>query len=228
MKVFKKILIVLGVLILVMITLNGINILQAGSKKPDGRTMAQILGVDPQTATYDDVEKLSRKDKMQLFYAAKIPDFKTFKGEYETRLLSGGILGNSSAMFTHYVFPTGLPTLNTQWVGKAFTGNNDNSGRGYNIFTEKVSEENVSTLRIRTMKTSMGISKVGKDGKQSFLVDYSADNSGTIHSMRDEIRQINDNLFIGAGYMALGGGSINPAPFALIGPAKPWIGPDAQ
>ena len=72
----------------------------------------------------------------------------------------------------------------------------------------------------------MGASKVGKDGKQSFLVDYSADNSGTIHSMRDEIRQINENLFIGAGYMALGGGPINPAPFALIGPAKAWVGPD--
>ena len=46
--------------------------------------------------------------------------------------------------------------------------------------------------------------------------------------MRDEIRQINDNLFIGAGYMGLGGGPINPAPFALIGPPKPWVGPDVQ
>jgi hypothetical protein len=44
--------------------------------------------------------------------------------------------------------------------------------------------------------------------------------------MRDEIRQINDTLFIGAGYMGLGGGPINPAPFALIGPPKPWVGPD--
>jgi hypothetical protein len=70
----------------------------------------------------------------------------------------------------------------------------------------------------------MDASKVGKDGKLSFLVDYSADNTGTIHSMRDEIRQINDNLFIGAGYMALGGGPINPAPFALMGPPKPWVG----
>ncbi|MBC2717021.1 MAG: hypothetical protein HF978_17085 [Desulfobacteraceae bacterium] len=227
MKTFKIILIFLGILIIIMVTLNGINILQAGSKEPDGRTMAQILGVDPQTATYDDMEKLSRKEKMQLFYAAKTPDFKTLNGEYEARLLSGGILGKSSALFTHYVFPTGLLTLNTQWVGKAFSGNKADAGRGYNIFTENNSGGNASTLRIRPMKTSMGVSKLGKDGKLSFLVDYSSDNTGTIHSMRDEIRQINDNLFIGAGYMGLGGGPINPAPFALIGPPKPWVGPDS-
>ncbi len=226
MKKLKKFLIVLGILIFVMVTLNGINIFQAGSKEADGRTMAQILGVDPQTATYDDVEKLSRKDKMQLFYAAKTPDFKTLNGEFEARILSGGILGNSSALFTHHVFPTGLVTLSTQWIGKAFKVNNENSGQGYNIFSEKISDENSSTLRIRTMRTSMGTSKVGKDGKQSFLVDYSFDNTGTINSMRDEIRQINDTLFIGAGYMGLGGGSINPAPFALIGPPKPWVGSD--
>lgn len=226
MKILKKILIVLGILIFVMITLNGINIIQAGSREPDGRTMAQILGVDPQTATYDDVEKLSRKDKMQLFYAAKTPDFKTFNGEYEARLLSGGILGNSSALFTHHVFPTGLVTLSTQWIGKAFKENTIDNGQGYNIFTEKSSDKNTSTLRIRPMKTSIGDSKIGKDGKQSFLVDYSFDNTGSINSMRDEIRQINSNLFIGAGYMALGGGSINPAPFALIGPPQPWIGAD--
>jgi hypothetical protein len=226
MKKFKKILIVLGILIFVMVTLNGINIIQAGSREPDGRTMAQILGVDTQTATYDDVEKLSRKDKMQLFYAAKTPDFKTLNGEFEARLLSGGILGNSSALFTHHVFATGLVTLSTQWIGKAFKVNNENSGQGYNIFSEKISDENSSTLRIRTMRTSLGTSKVGKDGKKSLLVDYSFDNTGTINSMRDEIRQINDTLFIGAGYMGLGGGSINPAPFALIGPPMPWVGPD--
>jgi hypothetical protein len=198
MKVFKKILIVLGIFIFIMVTLNGINIFQAGSKEPDGRSMAQILGIDPQTATYDDVEKLSRKDKMQLFYAAKTPDFKTFNGEYEARLLSGGILGNSSALFTHHVFATGMITMGTRWTGKAFKGNTEDSGQGYNIFSKKTSDENIATLRIRPMKTSMGASKVGKDGKKSFLVNYSSENTGTIHSMRDEIRQINANLFIGA------------------------------
>jgi hypothetical protein len=188
--------------------------------------MAGILGVDPETATYDDVEKLSRKDKMQLFYAAQTPDFKALNGEYEARLLSGGILGPSSALFTHHVFPTGLVTTNTRWTGKAFKADGDDTGHGYNIFTRKNSNGSVSALRIRVMKTSLAPSKVGKDGKLSFTVDYSADNTGTIHSMRDEIRRINRNLFIGAGYMGLGGGPINPAPFALICPPAAWVGPD--
>lgn len=209
-----------------MLTLNGINIWQAGSKKPDGRTMATILGIDPRTATFDDVEKLSRKDKMQLFYAAKTPDFASLNGEYEARLLSGGVLGVSSALFTHHVFPTGLVTLGTRWVGKGFKANDGETGQGYNIFTEKSPDKTEKTLRIRPMRTSLAVSKVGEDGRLSFQVDYSADNTGSIHSMRDEIRQINENLFIGAGYMGLGGGPINPAPFMLIGPSKPWVGTD--
>jgi hypothetical protein len=226
MNVLFIVLSVSAILTLIVIILNGINIIQAGSKDPDGRSMALILGVDPEIATYDNVEKLSRKDKMQLFYAADTPDFNTLNGEYEARLLSGGILGNSSALFTHHVFPTGMVTPSTRWTGKAFMQNDDHSGHGYNIFTKKNADNIKSTLRIRKMRTSMGASKVGKDGKQSFLVNYSADNSGTINSMRDEIRRINDNLFIGAGYMGIGGGSINPAPFALIGPPRPWVGPD--
>ena len=80
--------------------------------------MAEILGVDPETATYDDVEKLSRKDKMQLFYAAHTPDVSEINGEYDARLLSGGILGPSSALFTHHMFPTGRVTPNTAGLAR--------------------------------------------------------------------------------------------------------------
>ncbi len=216
----------IGLIVISLIVLNGINILQAGSRKPDGRTMAGILGVEPAVAVFDDVEKLSRKDKMQLFYAAETPEMTALNGEYEAKLLSGGVLGPSSALFTHHVFPTGRITLGTIWAGKAFMANGGPTGKGYNIFQQKKPDGTFRTLRTRPMKTSLAVSKVGKDGKLSFQVDYRTDNTGMIHSMRDEIRRVNDTLFIGAGYMALGGGSMNPAPFALIGPPKPWVGPD--
>jgi len=213
---------IIGLTVGLMITLNIINIIQAGDKRPDGRILQQILDVDPEKASFEDVERLSRRDKMQLFYAAKTPDFNSLHGEYQAKLLSGGVLDKASALFTHHVFPIGKVTFNTKWVGKAFSSDNKTSGNGYNIFTKG----NTDTLRLRKIRTSMGPSKVGKDHKLSFLIDYSLDNSGTIHSMKDEIRQINDNLFIGAGYMALGGGPINPGPFVLIGPPKQWVGPD--
>ncbi|MCU0598799.1 MAG: hypothetical protein MUE70_06000 [Desulfobacterales bacterium] len=226
MKTIKILISILIISTFIMLALNAVNMLQAGSKTPDGRNMAQILGVDPASATFNDVEKLSRKDKMQLFYAASAPGFGTLSGEYQARLLSGGILGPSSAYFTHHIFPTGGLTLDTLWTGKAFKSNSASSGAGYNLFSAKNPDGSTVTRRVRPMRTSLGKSKIGKDGKLSFIVDYSLDNDGMIHSMKDEIRQINDNLFIGAGYMALGGGPMNPAPFALIGPPNPWIGPD--
>ena len=72
----------------------------------------------------------------------------------------------------------------------------------------------------------MAPAKIGKGGKLAFQVDYGGFNPGLIHSMRDEIRQVNANLYIGAGYMALGGGYLNPAPFVLEGPVREWVGPD--
>jgi hypothetical protein len=216
----------IGVLGIIMLLLNVINILQAGSKKPDGRSMEEIIGIDPAKATYEDVEKLSRKDKMQLFYAAETPDFGELEGEYKAGLLSGGVLGKSSELFTHHVFPTGMITLGTKWVGKAFTKETELTGKGYNLFTKKDKNGSTKTLRIREIKTGMGSSKIGKDSKPSFKIDYRMFNSGSVKSMRDELRRINANLYIGAGYMGLGGGSINPAPFVLMGPPTPYIGAD--
>lgn len=216
----------IAILIGLMLLVNLINIAQAGSKRPDGRSMAQILGVDPENATFEDIEKLSRKDSMQLFYAANAPDHPKLQGEYQARLLSGGILGGASAFFTHHIFPTGKFTRFTRWDGKAFASDAENKGHGYNIFKEKLPRGPEKILRLRPMRTSIASSKVGKDGKPSFFLDYHWDNKGTVHSMRDEIRQINPELYIGAGYMGLGGGPINPAPFVLIGPPTSWVGSD--
>jgi hypothetical protein len=216
---------VLGIGIIAMILLNIVNILQAGSKKPDGRTMKQILGSSPEKAKYEDIEKLSRSEKMQLFYAAESPDLNNINGEYQAKLLSGGVLGGSSAYFTHHFFPFGKLTLTTQWIGKGFLSNGSNTGIGYNVFTQPKGNT-LKTHRIRKITTSMAPTKIGKDGKRSFHIDYSKSNTGAIRSMRDELRKVNNNLYIGAGYMGLGGGSLNPAPFALIGPPKPWVGAD--
>jgi hypothetical protein len=207
--------------------LNAINMLQAGSRKADGRTMRQIIGGDPETATYDDIEKLSRQDKMQLFHAALVPKHEDISGEYQARLLSGGVLGAATEWFTHHIFPTGRPTLKSEWVGKAFRSEGENTGTGYNLFVERTGDA-VNTRRIRRITTAMGPTKIGKGDKPVFQIDYSKHNPGLIHSMRDEIRQINANLYIGAGYMTLGGGFLNPAPFVLEGPVREWVGPDPE
>lgn len=218
----------LGGTVFLLVVLNIINILQAGSRRSDGRSMQQILCVDPERATYEDIERLPRREKMQLFHAAEPIDLSELEGEYESRLLSGGVLGPSSAIFTHHVFPTGGITLGTRWIGKGFTKTGEGGGWGYNLFSRKAKPGGDAIMRIRKMKTSIGPTRIGTDGKASFHLDYSPFNKDTVRSMRDEIRKINDNLYIGAGHMALGGGALNPAPFVLIGPPKPWVGADGD
>ncbi len=226
MKTLRKVLKWVVISLLVHIALFIINILQAGKRSPDGRTIGDILGVDPENATWEDVEKLSRADTMQLFYAANAPDFSSMKGEYAARVLSGGVLGNPTALFTHHVFPTGKLDLKTHWEGKAFLPPQDGESWGYNIFSRKHAGGAVEVFRTRKMRTYIGPTRLGKDGKNSLHLDYSPFNRGIVHTMHDEVRQVNERLFICAGYMTPFGGPLNPGPFVLMGPPTEWVGPD--
>lgn len=224
MSFIKKLIVATGFTAASNIALTIINILQAGSRNADGRTVAQILGTDPQKATVADVAKLSRADAMQLFYAAEAPSFQAMRGEYRAQCLEGGVLGPASILFTHHVFPTGGITLGTHWEGKAFLPAEKASGHGYNLFSTGSASGERTIFRARKFRTWIGPSIFGKNGRDSFHLDYSPFNTGVIHSMHDEVRQINANLFICAGCMSLGGGPINPAPFVLIGPPSEWVG----
>lgn len=215
MKALKKIFKVIVVLAILIVVVTGINIFQKGGKY-DGRSMEKILGVLPEKATLDDLRKLSKADIFQLYYAASAPSFQDLKGEYAAVTIDVGIMASGAAYFTHHFFGPG------HWEGKAFTPMNNDKGYGYNIF------EDTDGKIYRTRKMDTGIGQSDYDDKPAFKLNYGAYNSGMVQSMRDEIRKINDHLFLGLGYMALGGGSINPAPFALMGPAKEWVGVDKQ
>jgi hypothetical protein len=192
-----------------------VNIIQAGKRTPDGRSVREILRFEPEEATFEHIERLSRSETMQLFYAASAPAFDSMKGEYEARVLGGGVLGGATAFFTHHFFPTGTPALSTRWEGKGFEPEGENSGWGYNLFSRKGGGD---IFRARRMRTYVGPTTIGKDGSDSFHLDYSAFNSDLIKTMHDEVRQVNNDLYICAGYMAPFGGSMNPGPFVLIGP----------
>ena len=215
MKALKIVLAVVAVLVVIQLALTGINILQKGGKY-DGRSMEKILGVAPEKATINDIKKLGKAEVFQLYYAATAPSFQDFNGEYTAATLDVGIMATSAEYYTHHFFGPG------RWEGKAFYPFEKNKGYGYNIFKDATGK----TYRTRKMDTEIGLSD--HDGKPAFKLNYGAYNSGTVNSMRDELRKINDNLFIGLGYMALGGGKINPAPFLVIGPATKWVGTDKE
>jgi hypothetical protein len=206
---------VLALLVALNLLVTGINILQNGIGGWDGRSMEQILGVPPERATLADIERLSKSEVMQLFHSATPPALSDLQGEYRAKNLAVGIMAPAADFYTQHFFGPG------RWLGKGFTAEADQDGQGYNLFQE--AEGDGTIRRTRRMKTSVGASAF--DRKESFKLDYSVYNKGPVHGMRDELRKINPTLFIGMGYMPIGGGSINPGPFVVYGNPSPWLGP---
>jgi len=89
----EKFLLGIGILVIVLLVAVVINILQNGTGGWDGRSVEKILGVPPQQATVADIEKLSKSEVMQLFYAAPPPEFTSVNGEYKAKILQVGIMG---------------------------------------------------------------------------------------------------------------------------------------
>jgi short-subunit dehydrogenase len=207
---------VFAVLVLLNLLITGINILQNGIGGWDGRTMQQILGVAPQLATVADVERLSKSEVKQLYHAASTPSMSDLAGEFKAKNLSVGIMAPAADFYTHHFFGPG------RWMGKGFTSEDGRTGSGYNLFMKKGAEGTV--IRTRRMKTRIDTSVY--DEKDSFQLDYSPFNGGLVHGMRDELRMINPALFIGMGYMPIGGGAINPGPFIVFGSPAPWVSPE--
>ncbi|MCR9142314.1 MAG: hypothetical protein NXI24_08675 [bacterium] len=204
-----------GLLVSLPLILTAVNIAQNGSSTPDGRTPAEILGVAVDAADEGHVAALSKSDVMQLFYALDAPAFADLDGEYRAVLVDVGVLSAGSAWFTHNVFGEG------RWLGKGLSPIKDSGataqrGAGYNLFADPNDSDTIQ--RMRRFDVSLGPSEITNG--DSLHLNYSHHNGGLVHSMRDEIRKINDRLYLGMGHMALGGGAINPAPFLLIGPAE--------
>jgi hypothetical protein len=180
-------------------------------------TIEQILGKPAEEVRLEDLRGLSRRQVLDLFHATDAPEFKKIKGEYKAEVLPVGPFAGVASFYTHRLFGPG------RWEGKAFFPFSDRSGWGYNIFS--VNKKNRETpARTCKMNTYHGLSNI--DDKSSLHLDYAAHNGFLNHTMHDEIRRINDELYIGMGYMSVGGGPTNPAPFALYGKPSKWVGPD--
>jgi len=195
------------------VVLTIINVIQNGVGGYKGQTVESILGRPTAGATVADLMRLSKAQLMQLFYATPAPGRTDLDGEYQAQLIPVGVLAGVTAFYTHRFFGPG------RWVGKAFKPLEKDSEKGYNLFNPA---NRATVMRTRSMNTYLGPSKI--DGKETLHLDYSPFNTGLVHTMHDEIRRINAELYLGMGYMAISGGSINPAPFVVYGPAKPWVG----
>lgn len=105
------------------------------------------------------------------------------------------------------------------WLGKAFPGTEGEDSSGYN----RVINDEQNVARRDRYGIAFGNSPI--DGKPSLLLKYSDFNNpaGNIRLL-DEIRKVNDRLFIGTGRPDEGIGDVSF--FFLVGPATPFIGVD--
>ncbi|MBN2719138.1 MAG: hypothetical protein JXX14_25035 [Deltaproteobacteria bacterium] len=185
-----------------------INVMQRGLGGPDGRSMDDILGISAAKATKADMEKLSKYDLMQLFYAAHAPDPKKMGGEFKGKNLPVGI----SFPIIKYVEVNiwGPPG---DWSGKRFTVCDDNRCPGINLFDVVTGNGKTKAVAARKMVSSIQHSVF--DERQSMVLDYEKDNTDVTRRIVDEIRQINANLYIGLAYVKFPPGTWHCFPFVL-------------
>ena len=211
------ILIPIAAVALLLILLQVVNVLQNGPRRWDGRSVSEILGVPAEHATLEDIQRLSKADSLQLFYAAAAPTLGEMRGECRAKVLRKGVLAFASEFYVHHVMGPG------HWEAKAFLPAEETKGWGHNVFTVKHGEES-RTVRCLKFDTFVGKSRL--DGKDSFRIEHSAHNRGPNAAMRDEIRKINPGLFVGMGCLGWNWGTLNPVHFALHGKPGEWVGPD--
>ncbi|HOO91398.1 MAG TPA: hypothetical protein PLA74_11300 [Syntrophales bacterium] len=193
---------------------------------------------------HEDVMKLNRKQLMDLFFQLDAPRMSEMCGEYRAALLDSGYIINMflAGLYLHFTWG--------DWQHKAFEPLGETHGHGYNTFITMQSKlyENYFVAvfmkvmsiagslfrlnnprrmaRIMLNKTSI-VSSVF-DGRPAFQLRYRDYNTFFTSTMTDEVRKINDTLFLGIGRLTITLGKFNPMPFVLIGPPDPWIGPDIE
>jgi len=212
-------LVIIAVIAGIFFVLLAIHILQGGIGGWDGRSMENILGVAPEDAVPEDLEKLSKGELKQLFHAAPAPEFISMNGEIKGRMLPLGILFIITKIFERRIYGPG------PWLGKAFIQTGKERGWGYNLFAPPWDSSTPGMLRTRKFDSYVGKSRI--DGKDSFFVDYSHYNRAMVHTLCDEVRKINDHLYIGHGYIGMLGGPVTASPFYLYGEQEPAQGVDS-
>lgn len=209
-----------------------------------GKSLQAIIPKDRETITLDDLQKLNRQQLVGVFHQLVSPEVSEMKGEYRAMLLDSGNAMNRFLSMLFLYFTWGM------WLHKAFEPLSERHGHGYNTFSTCLPEihENMfhacldrliqmlrhifigdgcteRTVRIVRNKTHIVPSMF--DNRTSFHLVYRDYNAFPVSTMHDEVRKVNDTLFLGLGILTVTGGRWNIFPFVLIGPPEPWRGPDA-
>jgi hypothetical protein len=223
----------------------GLSLFLSARPRPNpyvGKALHAIIPKNREDITLEELQKLSRQQLVGVFHQLVSPEVGEMRGEYRALLLDSGHSVNRFLSMLFLYFTWGM------WLHKAFEPLSEKHGHGYNTFltTLPIVLENVflagatsivslvkslfgssapqRMVRIMCNKTHIGPSVF--DNRTSFHLVYKDYNSFYTSTMTDEVRKVNDTLYLGMGRLTITLGKINPFPFVLMGPPEPWVGPD--
>lgn len=198
-----QILIGIGLVIIIFVLIVIINIRQNGTIVSDPSVLPDFtskFGKPANELTFADLQKMKKSELMYVFQKSSLPDSNAINGEYYAENTKHGILTPIVQFFTDHLFGPG------KWVGKSF---DMKSMTGMNVFRASSKSEHARRFELVVKRSRYDL------GEALHLIYKRYNRSLFVHSMHDEVRQINDKLFIGLGTTVWGFGKRNPSPFFL-------------
>lgn len=166
---------------------------------------------------------LTREEVIALWKTLDPPAFTELDGHYMGLIPNAGNTETQNGT-TDVMYDENSPI--GYWLGKAYKPTSATKGEGYNRW-RKPGGKVVLNMRFGT---AMGESLI--DGKPSFMMYYghyrhSRIPEGTENTLIDELRKLDDYIYIGMGTTELPDGKRSaPGHFVLVGPTDNWVGVD--
>ena len=172
-----------------------------------------------QVWTEEKVMELTRDEVLELWGECPAVDMAELNGEYTGLIPNAGneeAQKRTAAVMYNEEGPLGY------WLGKAYMPLSKTKGDGYNCWRRPGGKVD----RYMRFATEMGTSLI--DGKPSLIMYYGAYRhqfvpEGRENTLVDEIRKLDDGIYLGVGTSVMPDGSRTPpGHFALVGPVREY------
>ncbi len=168
----------------------------------------KILGKSAQMAKPEDIEKLKNPQLMQLFFAANTPEVDTLRGQFQSKVLDSGL--NDKQLKIFFTNPSG----ESEWVGEEFSPLYNRTLKSCKTYARhnKRGRREIT----KTCNTDSYIAQSLLDNRKSLHLNFQLMGKGIKKSEHDEIRIINENLFICMIYEPASKRPEHPIPVMLV------------
>lgn len=167
----------------------------------------KILGKSARMAEPCDIEKLRKPELMRLFYSANTPALEKLKGKFRCKVLVSGQTETQSRDLLSKIFGK------SEWIEEEFSLLKNSSLKSCKTFLNSNNKGRTEVMKICNTKSY--IAKSILDNRKSLHNNFQFTSREGQKSTHDEIRKINQKLFICMVYSPISGRPENPIPVIL-------------